>query len=681
MTSRAEPSGAAAAAAALAWTLPLGCLSAVVVAVGVAGLHDDPVPWRALLIPLVWSVPGAMIAAARPRAVLGWLILAVAAMFTTTGLLEVWLASEPVGPAAAVAWGLWFVDRAGALIVPATTLALVLLPDSRLPGPGWRLPVAGAVALQVALVAMWSLAETPAADPESGRPPALLALDNPAGVLPGAWAGAADGVVWLLQLPLLLPLAAMAVRIRRGDALERQRLAAILLSLVVLVAVILSGRAVLGEWSDLVDVLAVLLLACVLVSAVLRRHLEGVSVVVHHAFVLALLGGIVAATYVVSVGLLAAVGPDLSRFGAGVVAALAALLAQPLHSRLQGVVDRLLRGDRRDPYRAVSRLVDSAHRAPSLTDVLERVATSVATSVRLPAVEVTAFGATGRHPPDRAGAAATATSRGVRVPLLAGDREVGSLWVLPQLGRRLRADEVSLLRELARHAGVAVDAVHLAAQVAEHHRAVVTAREEERRRLGRELHDELGPTVAGLAMQLGALRPLVRTDPDGVVTRLAQLEVAAAGALAGLRRVAHELRPPVLDQVGLDRAVRQVADSLGLSVVEQVVEHGPLPAAVEVAAYRIVAEALTNVARHSGTRQVRLALRQVTDDLVVSVADDGTGPGTPAGPGLGWATMRERTEELGGSLSIRVPEGGGTVVTALLPLDVPAGAGRPGGGT
>jgi signal transduction histidine kinase len=255
----------------------------------------------------------------------------------------------------------------------------------------------------------------------------------------------------------------------------------------------------------------------------------------------------------------------------------------------------------------------------------------------------------------------------VQVPLLAGDREVGSVGVRPQPGRRLRRDEERILRELGRHAGLAVDSVRLATEVAEHHRTVVAAREEERRRLGRELHDDLGPTVAGLSMQLGALRPLVRTDPDAVVARLARLEESAAAALADIRRVAHELRPPVLDQVGLGRAVLQVAESLDVCVAEEVVEHGPLPAAVELAAYRITAEALTNVARHSGARTVRVSLRESGGCLVLVVADDGAGPG--AGSGLGLGTMRERAEELGGTFGVRRGDGGGTVVTAVLPLD------------
>lgn len=714
---RDEPPGGARSAGPvlLGWGLAASCLGAAAAGVGISVGSGEPVPWRFLLIPVIWAVPSALIAAARPRALLGWVNLVVAVLFSAVGLARAWL---PVGGAdhpALATLAIWYVDRGGALIVPAITVGLVLLPNSRLPGPRWRLPVAAAVAVQLVLIAMWSLSATAVGAPDSQWPPHLASRANPLGVLPAAAAGVADRLVWLLQLPLLVCVAAMVVRVRRSSGAERQGLVSLLLGLVVLVAVILSGRSVLGPYAGVVDVLAGLLMAGVLVSAVLRRHLEGVSVVVHQAFVLAVLGAVVVALYVLAVATLSAAGPDLSRFGAGVVAALAALAVHPLRARLQRWVDRLMHGDRKDPFAAVSRLADSAHRAPSLTVVLERVAASVATSLRVPQVQVEAFGQLGRHPaavsqldpgPGRAGAldgehreapTVDTAARAVAVPLLAGDREVGSLVAVPQVGRRLGGDELRLLGELGRHAGVAVDAVHLAEQVAEHHRAVVGAREEERRRLGRELHDELGPTVAGLSMQLGALRPLVRTDPDAVVARLARLEAAAAGALADIRRVAHDLRPPVLDQVGLGRAVRQVAESLDLVLVEDVVEPDALPAAVELAAYRIAAEALTNVARHAGTRAVRLGVRTVGDALVVTVADDGCGPGPAADysarhtgggshhegapsasasasaeVGLGMATMRERAEELGGTFSVRPGECGGTAVTAVLPLVTPA---------
>jgi signal transduction histidine kinase len=128
----------------------------------------------------------------------------------------------------------------------------------------------------------------------------------------------------------------------------------------------------------------------------------------------------------------------------------------------------------------------------------------------------------------------------------------------------------------------------------------------------------------------------------------------------------------VLDQVGLHQALAQAAESLGVTVHHEPGRHGPLPAAIELAAYRIAVEALTNVARHSGVGAARLSLRETGRCLVVGVADGGAGLAHDAVPGVGLTVMRERAEEVGGTLSVRPAEGGGTAVTAVLPLGAPA---------
>ncbi len=226
---------------------------------------------------------------------------------------------------------------------------------------------------------------------------------------------------------------------------------------------------------------------------------------------------------------------------------------------------------------------------------------------------------------------------------------------------------MALLAELGRHAGVTVNAVRLAQEAASHQRRLLAVREEERRRVGRELHDELGPTVAGLSMQLGLLRDLVRSDPQLVAGRLDALHASAVRALEDIRRVAHDLRPPVLDQLGLEGGLRQVAESLGLPASMDA-RTPALPAVVELAAYRIGAEALTNVARHAGASAVSVHLRVEEGWLDVSICDDGRGRDAVVGPGVGIPGMRERAEELGGHLVVGPGRDGGTLVRALLPI-------------
>jgi signal transduction histidine kinase len=214
---------------------------------------------------------------------------------------------------------------------------------------------------------------------------------------------------------------------------------------------------------------------------------------------------------------------------------------------------------------------------------------------------------------------------------------------------------------------VAVQAVLLSDALRAGRQRLVVAREEERRRLRRDLHDSVGPTLAGLAMQLGALRPMVGTEPDAVAQRLDHLEEAARQALTTVRRLSHGLRPPALDELGLAGALRQLADSLGLRAEISASDATRLPAAVEVAAYLIAAEALHNVARHAATSDVAVALETEDDDLVIRVRDAGAGLHPTGVPGIGLVSMRERADELGGSLGVGPAPDGGTEVVARLP--------------
>jgi signal transduction histidine kinase len=171
-------------------------------------------------------------------------------------------------------------------------------------------------------------------------------------------------------------------------------------------------------------------------------------------------------------------------------------------------------------------------------------------------------------------------------------------------------------------------------------------------------------------MQLGALRPLVAAEPEAVAERLDHLQEAARRALDTTRRLARDLRPPALDELGLVEALRHLAESLGLRATFDAVV-GRLPAAVEVAAYLITAEALHNVARHAGTVDVCVSLRLHDADLVLRVRDRGAGLPADRPAGVGLVAMRERAEELGGSLAVSEAPDGGTEVVARLPARVP----------
>jgi signal transduction histidine kinase len=205
---------------------------------------------------------------------------------------------------------------------------------------------------------------------------------------------------------------------------------------------------------------------------------------------------------------------------------------------------------------------------------------------------------------------------------------------------------------------------------------LVSAREEERRRVRRDLHDGLGPSLAALVMQLDLVGDLVDDDPGAAREAIAGLKAQTREAIADIRRLVYELRPPSLDQLGLVGALRDHASRLtgggtagpGVAVELRVPgELPPLPAAVEVAAYRIAQEAMTNVVRHAAARACTVEL-SLNGGLELVVRDDGCGIAAAPGAGVGLASMRERAAELGGSCSIGPADGGGTCVRACLPL-------------
>lgn len=554
----------------------------------------------------------------------------------------------------------------------AGTVLPLLLPDGRLPSPRWRPVLWAAVVAIPATSLAFALAEGPLAE----FPP----LDNPVGVLPAAstWVG--------IAVPVLIPvcLASLVVRFRAAEGDQRQQLrwaaaagGVFILAIAAEVAVErIRGEA--GESLIITQLGFVVMLAAVGV-AIMRYRLYDLDLVVNRALVYGVLTALVAGGYV---GVVVGLGALLDRGGIGLsllATGAVAVGVLPLRARLQRWVNRLMYGDRDDPYRALSRLGGRLGGALDPDEVMPTVVAAIAEGLRLPHVAIALrqddrFVVVAQHGEPRGGAP-------VELPLEYRGEVVGRLVA----GRRSASEPLSsadarLLADLARQAGVAAHAVALTADLRRSRERVVAAREEERRRLRRDLHDGLGPTLAGVALQLGSVQTLMGRDADAARALLRELTGQVQTAIADIRRIAHDLRPPSLDDLGLMGAVRAHAVRLGAGEgaahatrfeVEGPEALPPLAAAVELAAYRIALEAMTNVARHAGARRcdVRIGLGAA---LELQVLDDGAGlPASRRSGGVGLASMRERAEELGGRLELKTGQPGGTVVRAVLPLEAP----------
>jgi signal transduction histidine kinase len=257
-----------------------------------------------------------------------------------------------------------------------------------------------------------------------------------------------------------------------------------------------------------------------------------------------------------------------------------------------------------------------------------------------------------------------------------GGEHIGRLLVAPRTPTDAfsRSDQ-RLLDDLARRVSAAARELTLRFDLQRSRERLVLAREEERRRLRRALHDEVGPAIAGLGLRTEAARRLVETDPPSASAALVAVRDGTQGLVADIRRLAYDLRPPALDELGLAGALRQYADSVDRPTITVSAgdDLGELPAAVEAAAYRIVVEAVTNTVRHAEATGCSVRLGAVDGWLEVGVVDDGRGLPADVQAGVGLSAMRERAAELGGSLRVESRAGGGTIVVASLPIGASIG--------
>ena len=419
--------------------------------------------------------------------------------------------------------------------------------------------------------------------------------------------------------------------------------------------------------------------------ALLRYRLWDIDILINRTLVYALLTASTLGLYVLVVfgaGALLRVQNDL--FFSLLATALIAVLFQPLRQWLQQGVNRMMFGDRNEPYRVLSRLGQRLEETLPADTLLPTIVETVAHALKLPYVaidwkrEQVPLGAEPPLP-----VAAFGTSRGstadTRVPLIHQGKHLGELILSPrQRGEELTPADLRLVRDLAPQIGMALhsalllaDLQQLTVDLQRSRERLVTAREEERRRLRRDLHDGLGPQLSSQTFTLSAIKKLLRQDPDTAEQLLVAAKTHAQEAIADIRRLVYALRPPALDDLGLLVALQEQMTQYHASGIVLTLEAPealpPLPAAIEMACYRIVQEALTNVVRHAHATYATVHLR-VQEALVVEVRDNGQGlpPGVRSGVGL--SSMHERAEELGGTCLVEALAKGGTRVYARLPL-------------
>lgn len=600
---------------------------------------------------------GAIVAGQRQARVVGWLFIAVG-LGHATGALAMPLAQyvhDQAGPvvvqrlaatALMYSWP-WSIG----LFLP---LAILLFPDGRPVSRGWGV-VAWTVALTSPLFVLeMGLGPDPVAE---GLYPGYITLPSYDDLT----------VLWTIaeirtSLAIALAVVSLVVRYRSGDEHRRRQLLWLLLAGLVVVAAVVPWSFAAG--TPVLVLLALPLVPAAVTVAIVREHLFDIRLVVSRtvAWLLLSLGAL--AGYVVLVAALDSV--VTARFGrSAVVTVLVAVGVAPVLPRLQRVVDRWMYGDRGDATRIATRV--TARLASGDQETLVSVAAAIGAALRLPYVAVsTPDGALTEDgsPPDRTEA----------LPLCYAGEQLGTLTVGLRAGeRRLAAADRSTLTLIAASLAVAVRALRLTADVQQSHERIVAVREEERRRIRQDLHDGLGPTLTGIALSADAAANLVDSRPTTTRDLLDALRRDTRTAIADVRRLVDDLRPSALDELGLLGALRQRADQLmwrsdgsTFAVRLRAPDQLPvLPAAVEVAAYRIATEALTNVARHAAATGAVLQVR-CDGTLDLEVLDDGAGSAAWCA-GVGLTGMRQRALEVHGTFQAG-PSGSGGRVFVSIPL-------------
>lgn len=633
---------------------------------------------------ITYCVVGALIASRHPRNVIGWIFCTIGFLSALNMLSAGYaLYSELVRSMPGEALARWFSIW---IWIPNTllpiTFTLLLFPDGRLLSRHWS-PVAWAAALGTAAYT-FSMAFYPGSLEALGIPAA-----NPYGIQ------GSEGTMTALMTfaaPLLLvgifgSIASIVVRFRRAAGIERAQLKGLAVAgIIVIVGNILGGVLWLfspnNPMSQELSIIATdITLVTIVVAtgvAILRYRLWDIHIFVNRALVYGSLTALVVALYIVIVGALgnllqSSSSLPISLVGTGIIA----ISFQPLRERLQRSINRLMYGERDDPYAVLGRLSERLEVVAASQSVLPTIVETVADALKLPYTAIAlkdgdqvSIAAEHLRPP----AVAPRNAREVEIlPLVYQMEVIGQLILAPRArGEAFSDADRRLLDTIARQAGVAAYNVRLTQDLQRSRERLVTTREEERRRLRRDLHDGLGPVLAAMSFKLDAIHNLADRDAGAVQRLAAELKVQMQDALADIRRIAYNLRPPALDELGLVGALKAHITShnqvQGLQITLEAPENPPpLPAAVEVAAYRIALEAMNNVSRHAGAHHcyVRLSL---PDDLCLEILDDGRGLPSEVRAGVGLISMRERAEELGGRCTAEALPQGGTGITAHLPL-------------
>ncbi len=650
----------------------------------------------------MFPVIGYVLATRRPENSIGWLMLGIGTFFGLTALLT--------SPGEYL---LYSGDRDTALVLIAfdspswvpivvlpVTFLLLLFPDGHLPSPRWRW---FAWSLGVALVVVYlSILLYPGLLEESIAPTAR----NPLGIdALGPFLDVAQALILVIPIGVIGSLTSLVLRFRRSSGIERLQLRW-LLTAAAFVAVLYSGAMIAslgsswgGEgdpgWITLLQTIVIPSFALIPLAigvSILRYRLFDIDVVINKAVLFGALAVFITIVYVAIVaGVGAIVGGQTSPVLSAAAAAVVALAFQPLRRRAQRLADRLVYGKRATPYEVLSEFSERVGQTYASEELLPRMARALGEGTG--AARADAWVRVGGElrpeatwpedaeplPPRSVSSVEEGVVTGASMfePVRHRGELLGALSIEKRPGESMTATEEKLVRDLAgqaglvmRNAGLTEDLLDTIEQLRTSRQRLVTAQDEERRKLERNLHDGAQQQLVALTVKVGLLERLVERDPAQARSIAGQLQGDATEALEELRDLARGIYPPLLADQGLIAALQSQARKSAVPVTVEGDGIGRYAREAEAAVYFSCLEALQNVAKYASASRATVSLSDGDGALRFEVTDDGVGFDTASSSyGTGLQGIADRLAALDGSMEVRSAPGGGTTLAGSLPVD------------
>ncbi len=691
-----------------AWGITAASLIGTIV-ISIVAKTDESDPFSYIVAPVAvmgFASVGTLIVSRRQGNRIGWLLCWVAFAFALSGLAGEYARyalDEAVRPLPAATLSAW-VNRVGA---PAVLLPLPLLfllfPDGRVPSKRWRPVLWALLAAIVVNVAAFGLTPGPLS---SGFTEIRSRVDNPIG-LPLAWRVTVEAVTTWAGLVVLLggfvSAVALILRFRRSRGDERQQIkwlayvgaAALIIPLtglaIGLVRVIAGIHA--PENDPIGNALFISFFVILMVGiptacaiAAFKYRLYELDIVVKKTVMFGLIALAITATGLAAIALLPTfalgIGSGISLRSVLLGLALG-LLVWPFRRFAGRIADRVVYGTRATPYEVLSEFSDRMARTYSTDDVLPRMAEilgqgcgaeraavwlRVGTEIRLAA----------SWPDEADGGSSRIRLIGDDLPDLAGADHafpvrhqgelLGALTLAMPATDPMNPARAKLAHDVAAQGGLVLRNVRLIEELRESRQRLVTAQDEERRKIERNIHDGAQQQLVALSVQLRLAESMVGKEPEKERQLLHRLQAATAEALEDLRDLARGIYPPLLADEGLVVALASQARKSPLPIDVDGDGVGRYPPEVEAAVYFCALEALQNVAKYARARNAVIHLAQEEDGLRFEISDDGSGfdpASTPRGSGL--QNMADRLEAIGGRLEVDSRPAHGTTVRGSVP--------------